>query len=192
MSVSNAVVQQRLREFGEFLDAPVDCALEGAVVDLESVARVEQHHLLARVVMPLVQPALERLGLDTRRAPRGRLDRGMVHADDLALDLHQHAAEGLCGRPAFLGLERGEARVGAQFVDEGPHFARRAGEEKVDALGREQDGPHQLAGLRAGQQHGFQGEGVFNGAEEIRGDVEDGKHGRNCRSAGRPAAAPDP
>jgi hypothetical protein len=54
-----AVRLQRGREFGELGDAPVDRAVEGAVVDLEGVARVQQSRLAALVVVALVEPALE-------------------------------------------------------------------------------------------------------------------------------------
>ncbi len=80
--------------------------VERAVVDLERVAGVEQHHLAAGVVVSLIEPATQRLRRDRGRPVGGRADRRVVHPDDLALDLDEHPAEGLLGRPALLRRER--------------------------------------------------------------------------------------
>jgi len=82
----------RITKFSEFPEV-----IENNRADLEGVAGVEQYHRLAFVVLALVEPAFERAGLDARRAAAGRLDGRVVHSDDFALELDQHAAEGLAG-----------------------------------------------------------------------------------------------
>ena len=97
------------------------------------------HDLAAGIVVALVEPAPQRRGSDRGRAIRGGADRGVVHADDLALDLDEHLAERLLVRPALLRRQRGEARVFAKVVDEAAHGIGVAREEEVDALLGEQD-----------------------------------------------------
>ena len=108
------VRRQGRREFGELVDAPIDGAVESAAVRLEGVARVQRDHGLPAVVVPLVQPALERGGIHRRCAALGRSNGRVVHADDLGLDLDQQLFERLRLRPAFFGLQVCKTAVCAQ------------------------------------------------------------------------------
>ncbi|MCY1523187.1 hypothetical protein D9M68_580750 [compost metagenome] len=101
----------------------------------------------------------------------------MVHADDLALELHQHAPEGLRGRPAFLGFEVGKARVGAQVGQEGVDGLRRPRQKQVDTFGRQQDRAHQAQGLRALAQGLTQHGAVVDAHELVGGDIQNLLHG---------------
>ena len=53
------VCQQSLRKIAEFAQAPVDGALEGALIDFEAVACIEQDNRPALVVHAGVQPEFE-------------------------------------------------------------------------------------------------------------------------------------
>ena len=88
----------KLRELGQ---APVDGALEGAFVHFVIVAGVQNDHRAAVVVKPLVEPALGRGGGDGRGAALDGSNGGVVHANDLAFDLHQHLLKWNGLRPAF-------------------------------------------------------------------------------------------
>ena len=108
------MVQQRCREVCELADAPVDCIGEGAHVHFKSVARVQRDHRAARVVMALVQPALQGGRVHCWRAASGRANRRMVHADDLGLDLDQQLFKRLVRGPALLDVQVGKPRISKQ------------------------------------------------------------------------------
>lgn len=74
--------------------------------------RVSRSPRTAFVVMPLVEPALERGGVHGGRPAGCWANRRVVHADDFRLDLHQQFGEGLSRRPAFLDFKRLKALIG--------------------------------------------------------------------------------
>ena len=166
-----------IRKLGESLETPVEGTGERAVVDFERVARVEYHDLTTVVVAPPIEPAPQCGGIHCRGAPGLRADHGVVHADDLALYLHEHAPERLARRPALLRGELREPGVVPQPVDESAHFGRVTGEKEVDALFREEDGPPQPGRNGALAQQRAQTVGVLDAGEQIRRDVENGCHG---------------
>ncbi len=184
---------QRGREFGELGDPPVDGALESAVVHFEGIAGVQRHHGAARVVVALRKPAPQRGGIHRGRAPFGGPDGGVVHADDLALDLHQHLAKGLGRRPALLRFQRGKARIRIpQPLHEAPHGVRLPGQEHVDAFFRQQDGALEAVFPAPRVQAVAQRSGVGQRNEQVAGDVEDVVvvHRDGGRRAGMPSAGP--
>jgi hypothetical protein len=101
----------------------------------------------------------------------------VVHADDLALELDQHAPEGLGVGPALLGLQAGEARVGAQVRQEGADSVGGARQKQVDTLGRDQDRAHESQVLRAGAQVFTQHGAVVYAYEFVGRDIQDLLHG---------------
>ena len=127
--------------------------------------------------MPLVEPALERVRVHAGCAAGRRLDGWMIHADDLALELYQHAAEGLRGRPAFLGFEVCKARIGAQAGHKAADGVGCARQEQVDALGRQQDGAHEAQRLGAPAQVFTQHGAVVDGYEFVSRNIQNLLHG---------------
>jgi hypothetical protein len=153
-------------------DAVVDRVVEGADVDLEIVAGVDHHHRLAVVVDAGVEPALERLGVDKRRAAFLRLDQRHAHGDDFFFDLDQHALVRLLDRIAFLHFQVGEAGVAADPGQVLVDLRARPGQEHIDPFRRQQDGALQveaLADVLVQRTHLF---GVVEGDEFVGGDVD--------------------
>src|SRR5690606_34969567 len=62
------VLRDGLRKLSELLDPPVESVGEGAVADLEGVARVEHDHVTTLIVVPAVEPSAQGGGVD-RRCP---------------------------------------------------------------------------------------------------------------------------
>src|SRR5690606_26276292 len=67
----------RVGKLGEALDAPIDGARERPVVDFKGVARIEHDDIAALVIMPLVEPTLERARRHRRCAPLDGTNRWM-------------------------------------------------------------------------------------------------------------------
>ncbi|MNL40414.1 hypothetical protein D3C87_1627590 [compost metagenome] len=119
------------------------------------------------------------------RAARGGAYGRMIHADDLALDLDQQFAERHVAAMAELHFQIGEARVGAQVPQEGVDTLGRAGQEQIDALFGQQDGPFERGGAGLSQQQDAQlGQGIQRN-EFISGDIDDGSHGKAMGSGRR-------
>ena len=166
------VLAQRGREFGELGQAPVYGAGKCAFVDFVVVARVQGDHFTAFVVMALLQPAAQRGRRDRGGAPAGGADGGVVHANDLALDLDQHLAKRHMVGPAFLGVQIGKARVQLELSDEAANGHSRPGQEEVDAFLGQQHRTLEVQFLGARQQRLAQCVGVGQGREFVAGDVE--------------------
>ncbi len=172
-----AVGVERGGEVGELRDAPVVRALEGAGVNLEVVSRVQHRHRAAGVVVALREPARQRCRLHRGGAALLRLDRGMVHADQLVLDLHLQAPERHRVAEAVLGGQAGERRLGAQrAIDPAAQRGLVAGHEQVDALAGEQDRALHADGLRTGLQAIAQCGQVVELDEAVGGYIEE-RHG---------------
>mmetsp|Transcript_6945 Transcript_6945/g.16764 ORF Transcript_6945/g.16764 Transcript_6945/m.16764 type:complete len:320 (+) Transcript_6945:23-982(+) len=185
-----AMGRQRGGKVAELVQPPVDGAIEGAMIHLEAVAGVQHHDLAAGIVVALVQPACQCRRCQCRRARRlVGSDGGMVHPDDLGLDLDLEPLEGLGRAPAALGRQRVEARVGPQFGHPGVDGLGRAGEEEVDALLGDQHRALQAQGLGARMQALAQRLGVGQRDEQIAGDVEDGAGLHQAADYPRPQSA---
>ena len=117
-----------------------------AVVHLKRIAGVEHHQRMTLVVMALVQPALQVGRCNGRRAPIGRSDGGVVHADDLALDLDQKLAKRLLSGPAFFSTQLGHAILLAQPLQKTFHLFFGPSQKQIDALGGQQDGAFEVSG----------------------------------------------
>jgi hypothetical protein len=63
-----------------------------------------------------------------------RAYRGVVHANDFSLDLHEQFAKRHLVGPALLGRQVRETRVRAQPCEETVYGVRRAGKKEVDAF----------------------------------------------------------
>ena len=160
------------RKLSELLEVIFDDVLERAHGDFIVVARVQHHHLAALVVVALIEPALEVRRRDRRRAPLFRADQRVAHGDDFFLHAHQQAAERLVVGQAFFRCQVGKTRVGTQPANDTVNALARAGQEDVDALGRQQHGALQLARLALGQQSGAQGFAVIEGDEFVSGNID--------------------
>ena len=68
------------------------------------------------------------------RSARGGQHASLIHADDLALDLHEQSPEGRCGRLVTFQLQRGESAVRLQFGHPAVHGNRSARQVEVDAF----------------------------------------------------------
>src|SRR3546814_898530 len=180
--------RQGLGQLGEIVDRQRQRTRERAVRDLLAIARVEQHDALAGIVVALFDPARQVRRRNRRRASAQR--RGVVaaEADDLRLDLHLEPRERLRGAAAVLHLQAGEARIGAQLLQEVLDGVVRTGQEQVDPLARHQHGSQQRAGFGALAQAPGQGVRVVDGSEVVGGDI--GDHGRILRNAPRGSGKP--
>ena len=159
-------------------------AFEGAGIHLEGVARVQHHHRPALVVSgrrPASVPAWSASTAGAR--PACGLHGGLVHADDLALDLHAAAwRSGSAAGPALLRRRGRPAAVVLVQPLRDPGRARRprrSGEEQVDAFGGEQHGaPQRVLGALAAQRVAPLGQ-----------PVERARRRRHCGSGCGPAPA---
>lgn len=109
------------------------------------------------------------------------LNGGVVHADDLVLDLDQHFFEGRGVRPAFFGREGRKAAVRLELRHKAPHVIRRTRQKQIDALVRQQDGALEVQRQRPLQQQRAQLCGVGQRGEQVGRDVENGLHTGNRR-----------
>ncbi len=164
-------------EFAELADAKVHAVGKAAEIALESIAGVEQHDRAAFVVASGVEPGPQALGRHRRGAPGFGADLRAVQGDDLALDFHLHALEGLRCRERFLRAEVGQPGVGSQGGHDGVDGAARSGEKQVDALGREKDGALELQRRALRRQSRLQRGQVVEADELVAGDVDHGGRG---------------
>ena len=166
--------RQRLGQIGELVDGQYQRILEGAVLDLLQVARIEHHHALASIIMPLPQPTLHGGRIDGRRARVvQRLAIVTTEADDLVLDLGLQPRERLVLAEAGLDPHIGEARISTQFRVEAIDRGRRTRQEQVQPLARHQDRPLQAGRLGTRLQLVAQGPGGVDDGEMIGSGIGD-------------------
>src|SRR5690606_17822304 len=82
-----AMAGYRFWKLGKSFDAKVERAFEGAGIDFEAIARIQQHDFVAVVVLTISQPALQGFRVDDWGATQFRANRRVIHANDFALDL---------------------------------------------------------------------------------------------------------
>ena len=150
------------------------CALESAELHLVVVAGVVENDRAT-----FVEPLLEHLRLQSWRGVLGRLDAFDPKGDDLFLDAHQHATEGLLGTLAVLGLEAFQSRNRMQLSDQRIHMLAYASDEHINALCAQQDRPLEFIGLALNEQTLAQRLELGERGELIAGDVCD----RDCGHA---------
>ncbi len=173
------------RKIAEFRNVVFHRVLEGTHGHLEGIACIEHHHGAAGVVVALVEPALEIHGPHGRRPARFGADQRHLHRDDF-LGAHQHPLEGLGVRQALLGRDIREARVGVEPGHEGVDGVARAGQEHVDALGRQQDRALEVGRLAARAHFRTQGLDVVQRDEFVSGNIDD-LHGMGAADHARRA-----
>ena len=117
-----------------------------AELHLIVVARIEQRDLA-----PLIEPRLQLRGRDLWRGALRRVDARHTKGDDLALDAHQHPAEGLISRVAIFGSQRlktwNRTQPHQELLDRG--LITR--DEEIDPFRAQQDRAAQLPRLAKGQ-----------------------------------------
>ena len=132
-------------KFPEGADLRIERAFEGAELDLIIIARVEQGHRPA-----FVEPTLELLRCKLGRGVGSRTNPFDAERDDLFLDPHQHAVEGLMIAVAHLWREFFQTWNRTQSCEQAIDHFLITGDEKVDSLGAEQNRAFQIPGLAAG------------------------------------------
>jgi hypothetical protein len=131
------------RKFTEFFDAVVNGVFEGTDIDFKRITGIHHDHRFALIILPLIQPAFECLGIHGRRAAQLGLDQRVLHGDDFTLEPHQHAIERLLFRQAFFDRDVGKPGIGAQ-----------EGQKLID--GRASSCKKQINTLRTQQNRAFQ------------------------------------
>ena len=104
------------------------------MLDLVFVSRVQKHEILA-----LIEPVFKFPGLQPGSSQLRGTDVGAAHRDNLFFDLHEHPQERDCLGQALFRIERAEAGVRLQKLDERANFFRRPGERGVKALFADQN-----------------------------------------------------
>ena len=161
-------IRHRLRKLAERTDARDLRAFERAEPDFVIVARVVENDRA-----PLVKPLLQDLRLESRRGVLRRLNALDTKGNDLLLDAHQHAPEGLLGTLAVLGPQSLEPRNRAQLRDQRVHMLAQAGDKHVDALSAEEDGSLEMRGFASQQELRAQRLQVAERGELIARDIRD-------------------
>ena len=161
----------RGREVAEMVHADGQGVAEGAEADFVVVARVEQRDRPA-----FVEPLLEFAGGQLGGSAPGGIDALDAERDDLLLEPHQHAGEGLMVGLAVFRRQVREARQGAEFGEEQFNAVRGAGDEQVDALGAEQDRAPQVPAAAEFEQAGAQRAKLAERRELVGGEVDDAVH----------------
>ena len=158
----------RLGKIPEMVDARRARAAKCPEFDFVVVAGVEERDLAA-----LVEPLLEGGGGQLGRSSAGWVDAFDTESDDLFLDPHQHSREGLVFTQADLRSQILKAGKLAQGTKERLDAGRRAGHEKVDAFGAQEN--RAFEALLPAQTHESLAEWleIAQFGEAIGGDVGD-------------------
>ena len=154
---------------------------KGAHADLVLVPRVEQ-----RDGASLVQPLLQRFRGKLRGGPAGGIDLPDAEGDNLLFQPDQHPVKGHVFRLAELGREAFEAGPGAQLGKQALHRLPGAGDEEIDALVAEQDGPLEIPLQALPQQRGLAITQIRERRELVRGNIGDRGGGSLHPSVTRP------
>ena len=121
---------------------------------------------------------MQRGWVHRRGTPLRRADGGVVHADDLALDLDQHLAKWHRVGPTLLGLQVGKALVHPHAIHKAPHCLGGARQKEVDAFFGQQDRALQARSHRLRVEPFAQLGCVRQGHEFVAGNIEYGCHGQ--------------
>ena len=159
------------REIAELGNADGQGIAEGAELDLVVVAGVEKGDGPA-FIEPLLEFKRRELG---RRALCG-LNAFDTKGDDLFLEPHEHAVEGLMLGFAVLCRQVLKPRDGAQFRKQRRDGIRLADDEEIDPLGAQQDGPFERASFAKLLQSGAERLQVGKRGKFVGGDVLNGGH----------------
>lgn len=152
------------------IDARRQGIFERAEFYLVIVARIQQCQFT-----PFIQPLFQFGRRDLGRCALGRFDTGDAEGDDLALNPHQHAPEGLGGCVAIFDcqwFESGDRTQATQEGLDGRFFARN---KEINSLCAQQDCAAQAMSTAESQELGAQGLQVLQRGEPIGCDVNDGQ-----------------
>ncbi len=164
-------------KIAETAGAGVDRAAEGADLDLVVIARVDHGHIgFADQRVPVLRR-------DIVADAGARVDVGLAHGHDLALEADFHATEGLGLGKAFLVLQVCTAGQGAEMCEHRIDPGSAAGDGAIDPLGGNQERALDPLRFGKGQKRPFQCGRVGKTGEVIEGgDGEHGLHLPRCLS----------